>query len=264
MFPAVPQRRAMLKWFGRKREEPPAAFSPEWVPILERNVPYYRLLSRDQQTYLQEIALRLMAEKHWEGCGGFVLTDEVRVTIAGHAACLLLGRADGYFPRLKTILVYPALFLVPNDSYEADGTIVEVADEHAGQSWDLGVIVLAWDEVLQSATRAGDVYNVVLHEFAHQLDASSAYTDGVPMLKEAGLRKRWADVMQRHYDRLARDVQRGRRTLLDPYGLEAPAEFFAVATETFFEAPRELRDESPELYALLRDYYRQDPAALVA
>ncbi len=254
----------MLKWFGRKPPRANAEFNPAWLDVLSRNVPYYRQLPEDQKARLREIALVLLNEKHWEGCRGFTLTDEMRLTIAGHAACLLLGRPDGYFPRLKTILVYPSMFLVQEEFHGPDGTIAEDPIEHAGQSWDLGVVVLAWDEVEQSAERAGDAYNVVLHEFAHQLDAAATETDGAPSLDDPALRKRWADVMQRHYDKLAHDVRRGKQTLLDPYGLEAPAEFFAVATETFFEAPQELKAEHPELYGLLMDYYKQDPASLPA
>lgn len=252
----------MLKWFGRRRDRATEPFPDAWTAVLARNVPYYRILPPDQQARLREITQVLLADKHWEGCRGFTLTDEMRVTIAGHAACLLLGRPGGYFPRLKTILVYPSMFLVQEDYHGPDGTVAEDPIEHAGQSWDLGVVVLAWDEVEQSAERAGDAYNVVLHEFAHQLDASNTETDGAPPLDDPALRKRWADVMQRHYDKLSRDVRRGKHTLLDPYGLEAPAEFFAVATETFFEAPKELREQQSELYALLRDYFRQDPASL--
>lgn len=252
----------MLRWFGRKRDTADEPFSDAWAAVLRRNVPYYRLLPDDQQARLHEVARVLLNEKHWEGCRGFTLTDEMRVTIAGHAACLLLGRPGDYFPRLKTILVYPSMFLVHEDYHGPDGTIAEDPVEHAGQSWDLGVVVLAWDEVEQSAVRAGDAYNVVLHEFAHQLDAADTETDGVPHLDDPSLRERWADVMQRHYDKLAHDVRRGKRTLLDPYGLEAPAEFFAVVTETFFEVPHELREQHPELYGLLKDYYRQDPASL--
>ncbi len=232
--------------------------------MLERNVPYYRLLPAEQQARLREMTQALIAEKHFEGCRGFKVSDEMKVTVAGHAACLLLGRDDGHFPTLKTILLYPTMFVVEDEVREPDGTVAEVEEEHAGQSWDIGVVVLAWDEVVLSATRGGDAYNVVLHEFAHQLDAAETHSDGTPALDDAALRARWADVMQRHYDRLERDVRRGRRTILDPYGLEAPAEFFAVATETFFEAPVALRSHHPELYALLRDYYRQDPARLGA
>ncbi len=254
----------MLNWFRRRAGATPAILPAEWGGVFERNVPYYRLLPPEQQARLREIAGALIAEKHWEGCRGFKVTDEMKVTIAGHAACLLLGRNDGHFPRLKTILLYPTMFVVEDRVHEPDGTVADIEVEHAGQSWDLGVVVLAWDEVVLSANRGGDTYNVVLHEFAHQLDAAETSTDGTPPLDDPNLRARWADVMQRHYDRLDRDVRRGRQTILDPYGLEAPAEFFAVATETFFEDPIALRNHHPELYALLRDYYKQDPAALVA
>jgi len=250
-----------VRWF-KKREPAPVPFPDAWAAILEQNVPYYWLLPPEQKARLHDITQRLIADKHFEGCRGFRVTDEMKVTIAGHAACLLLGKDDEDFPKLKTILLYPTMFVVEDEIHEADGTVTETEDEHAGQSWDLGVVVLAWDEVQLSANRGGDAYNVVLHEFAHQLDAAEAGSDGTPPLKDAALRERWADVMQRHYVKLDRDVRRGRRTVLDPYALEAPAEFFAVATETFFEDSVALRSHHPELYGLLRDYYRQDPAAI--
>lgn len=248
-----------MRWLRKKS---PVEFGPESIAVLERNVPYYRSLSPAHQARLQGIAADLIARTHWEGCRGFTVTDEMKVTIAGHAACLLLGWEKARFSKLKTILLYPTMFIVEDHVHEPDGTVAEVEDEHAGQSWDLGVVVLAWDEVQLSANRGGDAYNVVLHEFAHQLDAAEEYTDGAPPLEDPALRARWADVMQRHYDKLDRDVRRGRRTVLDPYALEAPAEFFAVATETFFEDPVALRSHHPELYGLLQEYYRQDPASL--
>lgn len=252
----------MFDWFKRRRRKriQTQPFPEAWEAILRRNVPYYRALPPDMQQRLRQRVQVLLAEKHFEGCGGFVITDEVRVTIAGHAACLLLGDDFDYFPELRTILVYPGIFYVEDDVPQPDGTFAEVDEEQAGQSWDLGVVVLAWNEVEASSKRAHDGYNVVLHEFAHQLDVEVSGPDGAPLLDDPALYDRWAKVMQADYERLQRDVGRGRRTVLDAYGAESPAEFFAVATETFFESAKALRAKHPALYNLLRDYYRQDPA----
>lgn len=248
----------------RRRKAASQPFPEAWEAVLRKNVPYHGLLPAEQQDRLRRAVLVLLAEKYFEGCQGLAITDQVRVTIAGHAACLLLGQDFDYFPELRTILVYPGVFFVRDEVPEPDGTMAQVDDEHAGQSWDLGVVVLAWEEVLLSSKRAGDGYNVVIHEFAHQLDLEVSGPDGAPLMDDPALRERWAEVMEADYERLHRDLDRGRRTVLDAYGAESPAEFFAVATETFFEAPMKMRRKHPALYELLRDYYRQDPAKLLS
>jgi Mlc titration factor MtfA (ptsG expression regulator) len=253
----------LLGWLRRRRrkrvlEKP---FPEAWRAILDRRVPMYGRLTADERAHLERIVQILVAEKHFEGCNGFEITDEVRVTIAGHAACLLLGNERDYYPRLRSIVVYPDIFVARGEFEAPDGTVVYDADERAGESWDLGAVVLAWDEVLQSGRNLGDGYNVVLHEFAHQLDQSDREADGTPILKDPALRERWAEVMQADYDALHRDLDEGRATVLDPYAAEDPAEFFAVASETFFESPKRLKRKHPELYALLSGFYRQDPAS---
>lgn len=255
----------MFWWTKRRRR---ARWREEGLPeelraLLTRNVPYYRDLPEADRHELEGHVQVLLHEKYFEGCRGLTMTDEVRVTIAGHAACLLLHREPDYFPRLKSILVYPSTFLVRDDFPEPDGTVLIGDDPHAGQSWDVGAVVLAWDEVLLSAERDAEAYNVVIHEFAHQLDFEDRHVDGTPRLHDPALHRRWVEVMTEHFDQLGRDIDHDRHTLIDPYGSSEPAEFFAVATETFFELPRLLRDRHPELYGILRDYFRQDPASLL-
>ena len=255
MFPGLFKKR-------RRRKLVQQSIPDVWRGHLKQHVPMYGKLTPDLRIRLEQSVQILIAEKHFEGCGGLELTDEIRVTIAGHAACLLLGRDFDYFSRLRTVLVYPSIFLVPGHDREPDGTFTDDVDEHAGQSWDLGVVVLAWDQVLTGASGAEDAYNVVLHEFAHQLDAEVSGADGWPDLRGAEMFNRWSDVMQRNYLRLQRDLRRGRRTVLDPYALENEAEFFAVATETFFESAPAMKNRAPDLYGLLRDFYRFDPTSL--
>lgn len=252
----------MLKWFrDRRRKRLRRHAMPEsGRAIIHNNVPYFRMLPLPDQQELLEHTQVLLHEKHFEGCSGFIVTDETRLTIAAHAACLLLHRDTDYFPRLKTILIYPSIFLVHEAYPGPDGTVSAAPGEHAGQSWDLGVIVLAWDEVRKTTRKWGSAYNVVLHEFAHQLDLEDHMADGAPILGDPKLSRRWADIMMNDYERLIEAVERGRRTVLDEYAITDEAEFFAVATETFFETPLKLQRHHPDLYEILSQYYRQDPA----
>ena len=202
-----------------------------------------------------------LAEKRFEGCGGIQITDEVRVTIAAQACVLLLHRATDDYPTLSSILVYPTTYLVPGGHRTPDGLVSDEPQARLGESWTRGEVVLVWDNVLSGAADIHDGHNVVLHEFAHQLDQEDGAGDGAPVLARRSMYVAWARVLGHDFDQLVRDTERHHRTLLDRYGATSPAEFFAVATETFFEKPRQLRSKHPELYAELRDFYRQDPAA---
>lgn len=254
----------MFDWFKSKRRRRirGSIFPREWLSCVEKNVPYYSMLPPESREELLEHVKVLLHEKHFEGCGGFEIVDEVRVTIAAHASCLLLHREADYFPKLKTILVYPSLFLVEDDYPDEDGVVYGGRGEHAGQSWDRGVVVLAWDEVEKSSKYAGDGYNVVLHEFAHQLDTEDRVADGVPILGDKAHYGQWGDVFQAEYEDLIRDVRRGHHTVIDEYGATNEAEFFAVAIEAFFETPIKFRRKHPELYGQLSEYFQQDPAQL--
>jgi len=249
----------------RKRTKLRAQPFPQfWADIIDPNVPYCAGLNEKDRQELQGHVQVLLAEKHFEGCAGFVITDEVKVTIAAHASFLLLHRDTGYFPRLRTILVYPTAFIVKNLEQGPGGTVSESDGVHLGESWGQGTVVLAWDEVEKSARHSADGYNVVLHEFAHQLDQEDGVADGAPILSQRDLYERWAEVLSAEYDQLKRDLKRRRNTLIDPYGATDAAEFFAVATETFFETPDKMHRRHPDLYQALRDYYQQDPRQYIA
>ena len=246
----------------RRRQKLRAApFPHAWRHIVERNVPLFaRLPSADQTELLGHIQV-FLAEKHFEGCGGLQLTDEVRVTIAAHACLLLLHRDTDYYPDLTSILVYPSTYVVPDEEHlghgiwqEGDAPLLGHTQQH------LRVLVLAWDAAISEARdpRGGD--NLLLHEFAHQLDFEDGETDGTPLLETRGRYLTWARMLGEHYADLRAAVEAGESTLLDYYGATDPAEFFAVATETFFEQPRELRTRHPALYRELQAFYQQDPA----
>jgi Mlc titration factor MtfA (ptsG expression regulator) len=233
----------------------------EWRLIISRNVPFFdRLPAADQRELLGHVQV-FLAEKRFEGCAGLQLTDEIRVTIATQACLLLLHRWTDYYSRLLTILVYPSGYVV-NEERHLDGHIWERGRQgRLGETGrEMGSMVLAWDAAKAGARDPSDGKNLVLHEFAHQLDFEDLVGDGVPALSSRGDRRSWAEVMKVEFAALRAADETGIPTLLDSYGATNPAEFFAVATEAFFERPRALRQRRPRLYGELQRFFRQDPA----
>jgi Mlc titration factor MtfA (ptsG expression regulator) len=228
--------------------------------VLERNVPIYGRLSDADRNELKEHVQVFLAEKRFEGAGGLTITDEIRVTIAAHACVLLLHRRTDYYPGLYTIIVYPGAYVAGRTVREPMGIVTERTETRLGESSPRGAVVLSWNAVEAAASDVGDCRNVVLHEFAHQLDAEDGSVGGAPALSDRSRYVAWARILGREYERLRRDAFRGRSTVLDHYGATSPAEFFAVATECFFTRPGLLKARHPELYAELKGYYGQDPA----
>ncbi|HKH94382.1 MAG TPA: M90 family metallopeptidase [Gemmatimonadaceae bacterium] len=253
----------MITFFkSRRRERLRAQPLPdEWQRTIERNVPIVqRLPTADRQELFGHVQV-FLAEKHFEGCGGLELTDEIRVTIAAQACLLLLHRETDYYPKLTSVLVYPSTYVVPG-AHALGGGIWDSADEtFLGHTQsNLSALVLAWDATLHGARSVDDGENLVLHEFAHQLDFESGDVNGTPPLESNRQYASWARVLGAEYDALRRASESGTPSVLDDYGAENPAEFFAVATEAFFERPLELRARHAALYEELRAFYRQDPA----
>lgn len=235
-------------------------FPDAWRRIIEDNVAVYRHLPPDDQHELLGHVQVLLAEKHFEGCGGLELTDEIRVTIAAQAAVLLLHRETDYYPELKTILVYPTAYVVSDERPVGGGVWTEGEEVRLGHTApQLGALVIAWDDALRGGRTMDDGANVVFHEFAHQLDFEDRLVDGTPPL-EPGQYASWARVLSAEFDTLRRATADAEPTLISSYGATNPAEFFAVLTELFFERPTELRDRHPALYRELQSFYRQDPA----
>ena len=242
----------------RLRDRP---FPAEWRRIIERNVPLFsRLPEADRRELLGHVQV-FIAEKYWEGCGGLALTDEIRVTIAAQACMLLLHRDSNYYPHVTTILVYPSAYVASGERSIGGGIWEEGYEERLGHTHErMGVIVLAWDAALHGSRIGDDGPNVVLHEFAHQLDFENYSTDGTPELGSRQQYLSWARVLGREYEELRRIEAQGGVSLLDTYGAQNPAEFFAVATEFFFERPDDMLSRHPALYEELKGFYRQDPA----
>ncbi|MEM7696958.1 MAG: M90 family metallopeptidase [Verrucomicrobiota bacterium] len=245
----------------RRRKLMRAINHPDWFPwpdhyehILRENIPLASELSERQQRRLRSLILFFIKDKRFEACGGLEgITDTMRVVIAAHACLLLLNHHHDCFPNLRSILVYPSRYFADDENGDRQ--------ERLGESWGTGSVVLAWDSTLNDAWNPDDGLNVAIHEFAHQLDQATGGADGLPSLRHTGNRVAgWARVLGGAYDNFLDKVDRGRPSSIDDYGATDPAEFFAVATETFFEKPDQLRREYPSLYEELTVFYAVDLA----
>ena len=234
---------------------------PTWRAILEQYLSiFWRLPPRDQGELLGHVHV-FLAEKHFEGCGGLELTEEIRVTIAAQACVLLLHRESDYYPELTSILVYPSGYVAHEERHLGGGIWEEGGEDRLGHTAPgMKALVLAWDSARHGAADPASGANLILHEFAHQLDFENREVDGVPALDTRGEYVAWARIMSAEFEALQRAQHAQTPTLLDTYGATNPAEFFAVCTEAFFERPKALRSRHPALYEELRKFFRQDPA----
>lgn len=234
-------------------------FPAAWKSIIARNVPIFRRLpGADQAELLGHIQV-FLDEKHFEGCGGLELTDEIRLTIAAQACLLLLHRETDYYPELVTILVYPSAYIADEERYLGNNIWEQGEDSRLGHTGRrMGSLVLAWVEAKRGAADTADGMNLVLHEFAHQLDFEDSETDGAPALATRTEYLSWARVMSRKFEALRAADQAGTPTVLDTYGATNPAEFSRSRLRHFSSAA--LRAKQPELYRELASFYRQDPA----
>jgi Mlc titration factor MtfA (ptsG expression regulator) len=233
-----------------------------WREILERRVPYLQRLPSGLRRELEGHIQVFLAEKQLIGCAGLEPTDEMRMVIAAQACLLVLGRRGEPFPKARDILLYPGPFVV--ERLQADGIpglMHERRTERSGESWTHGQVILSWDDVLAGAADPGDGHNVVIHEFAHQLDQWKGYANGAPWLGRRDRYPRWSAVMHQEYALLRQRAAFGEPSLFNFYGATSPAEFFAVASEAFFERARDIAALHPALYGELRALYRVDPAS---
>ncbi|MEH1815208.1 MAG: M90 family metallopeptidase [Nostoc sp.] len=234
-------------------------FPALWNAIIENNLPIYLCLSPDEIRRLQGHIQVFLAEKQFIGCRGLQVTEEMKLTLAAVACLLLLNERGQYFPRLRSILVYPNAYFVQETNSVGKYVVEERRVARLGESWTNDQVVVSWEQVKQDINNWRDGRNVVLHEFAHQLDQEDGKAEGVPILQHNSDYTIWAKVMTEAYQQLCNDVLQGAKTVMDSYGATNPAEFFAVATETFFEKPHQLLSKHPALYEQLQRYYQLDP-----
>jgi MtfA peptidase len=256
----------MLHWLteNRRRHLLANPFPAAWTAILERDVGAYKLLDADEQHRLRDLAQVFIAEKHWEGCGGLELTDEIRVTIAGTGCQLLLARDHDLFADVNTILVYPSAVVLPERQrgfFDPSASPVRPGDVVIGVAQQHDALVVSWDAALRGARDSHDGHNVVIHELAHKIDFLDGAADGTPPLPDRAARQAWASAFEPAFLAQRERAKRGEPGLLDNYAITNEAEYFAVATEMFFEKPRALAEALPDVYAQLRGFYRLDLAA---
>lgn len=254
----------MLNWFRDRRRaqllsEP---FPADWEAVL-RALSFYNLLTSAEQEHLRRDVRVFVAEKNWEGVR-IELTDEMRVRVAAHACYLILHLDLSCYDRTMSILIYPDSYAVPQEVGLQGGGMIVGRSERLGENWYRGPIILSWPDVVAAGTESARTRNLVYHEFAHELDTLNGRSaDGTPPLASPELARRWEAVMSRAYERLCVDCRYGRPALLDCYGTENRGEFFAVATEVFFQQPVRMLRREDEMYAVMSAYFRQDPAARI-
>jgi len=225
--------------------------------ILEQNVPLYRKLPDNLKIRLDRHVQTFLFDKRFHGLHGLAIDEEIRLTVAGTACILLLGRDDLEFAGFTTILVYPSTFV--SEQRVQDGLLEQVGrPARLGESWKRGPLILAWDSARHGAGDIKDGHNVILHEFAHKLDEADGVMDGTPLLEQNSQYVTWARAMQPAFDELQRHAEQEIQSVMDHYGATNPAEFFAVLVETFYEKPRQLNKRHPELYAEMRRCFGVD------
>ncbi len=259
---------AVIAWIGgspwlaarRRRQAGGRAFPSAWREIIDRRVPLARNLPAHLRLELEQRIQVFLLEKGFIGCDGVAITDEMRVTIAAQACLLVLNRRSTPFPNLRQILVYPGAFVIERIRPEPSGILREERTALSGESWTHGQVVLSWEDALNDAAIPDDGRNVVIHEFAHQLDQEKGYANGAPWLGARDRYPRWSQVLANEFALLQLAAHSAEPSLFAYYGATDPAEFFAVATEVFFEQARAMAQLHPALYAELASLYRVDPA----
>ncbi len=251
----------LYRWHSRRQKREQLLATPltsEQRDVVARLVPLADRLPQPLRLKLEGKINLFLHQITFRGQNGIEVSEEMRLSIAAQA-CLLIVNSPVWYDTLRNVLIYPSAFLTHRDSH--DGYVVH-ENRHAtlGESWARGPVILSWDHALHGGLNSEDGHNVVIHEFAHQLDSLNGHSNGIPILRKgqayAGWEKAMLDAYQYHVER----VERGGRTLIDPYGATNHEEFFAEAIVTFFERPRALRSEEPALYAQLVELLALDPA----
>lgn len=255
-----------MEWIRRLTGTHVDPAPPGWREVLDRRLPYFGLLDEDAQVKLLKLTNQFLTENRFEGAHGRPVQEEKQITIAAQACLLLLGWDPGrLFPTLRTVILYPGVYRADETVRRPEGTEIRQRQTRSGESWSHGTVLLSWQDVRTSARDPHDGYNVVLHEFAHQLDEETGEANGAPALKDRKSYETWQSVWAAAFQQLQTALTSGRPApFLSEYASESPAEFFAVATEWFFELPHDLHDSAPELFEQLVGFYRQDPRSYLA
>jgi MtfA peptidase len=252
---------AVRRWKPPPRRGVGSRAPAQWRALIEERVPLVRRLGMGEWERLLDLVQTFLREKSFEGVGGVAVTEEMKLIVAAQACLLILNLDAGCYPGVRTVILYPSTFLPRAPVMDARTYVGVIPHQEPLLGEHVrGAVILAWDSALHGATDAGDGQNVVLHEFAHELDREDGFVDGVPLLEAPSSTRAWARVLQGRFDELRRSAEDGQPDVLNAYGATNRAEFFAVATEAFFSKPAEVRSRYPDLYDELKNFYRQDPA----
>ena len=249
-----------LRDWKRKRVLAQHALDERMWGRVSARLPFLAGLTDNEIRRLKEMALLFLAEKQFSPARGAVLSEDDRLSIALQACLPVLELGLEWYDGWVEIIVHPSDFRVRRTETDDHGVVHTWDDDLAGESWPGGPVVLSWDALDEAGSVAQGGINVVIHEFAHMIDMADGEADGMPPLASRAAREAWIEVFDREFNRFCSRVDAGAHTSLDPYAAEREAEFFAVASEAFFESPKLLKREFPELYRLFAGFYRQDPA----
>jgi Mlc titration factor MtfA (ptsG expression regulator) len=229
-----------------------------WRQVLDAS-PLLARLDKQEQHRLRELASLFLQRKVVEGAGGLALDETARALIAAQACLLILNLGLDWFDGWSEVIVYPEAFIAPHRERDEAGVVHEGNRGLSGEAWGRGPVILSWadiDPLMRQLHHPGS--NVVLHEFAHKLDFLDGAPNGIPPLHAGNSQPQWAEDFTRAYADLSRH-HRHHAAAIDPYATTSPAEFFAVVSEYFFEAPQRLQQPYPAIYDELRRFYLQDP-----
>jgi Mlc titration factor MtfA (ptsG expression regulator) len=241
-------------WFRQKAIDRVQVSDAQWATA-EARLPFLGHLDADGRRRLRELAREFLAEKEWNAAQHLELTPAIQLSIALQACLPILNLGLDQYDGWVGIVVYPGDFVIQRSVMDEDGVVHEYDDPVLGEAWEGGPVLISWFDDPEDA----DGVNVVIHEFAHKLDMGNGAVDGFPRLSADMSRRAWATAFEPAYANFCHRVDSGEDPLLDPYGAEHPAEFFAVMSEAFFETPDVLSEEYPAVYEQLRRFYRQDP-----
>ncbi len=246
----------MLGRLRRRFSHDVPAFDPHWRRLLLGEFEHWRMLEPEERGRMEMLVAAFVQRTRWEAANGFELTEDLQVLIAAQASMLLLGLEIDEYPQLTSVIVHPSTVRLHGEYAAGGGLRASGTQTLAGQAHYRGPVVLSWTAARRGARFPAGGQNVVYHEFAHQLDMLDGVTDGTPPLGDEAARVRWVEVCTAAYD----SVRAQGSPVLRPYAGTNPAEFFAVATEVFFNRPLDVREHEPDLYAQLQGFYHQDPA----
>ena len=236
-----------------------------WRRHIHASLPLFKLLPEEDQNRLVDLVRIFVFEKHWLGCDGLEMTEEIQVRIASQACLLILNLPHNYYDHVDSIYVYPVAVVSAPPMIGMFDVVTEPISTMpiSGQTFLIGPVILVWDEIERDTRHPDRGHNVVYHEFAHKLDMLDGRADGVPQLAQNSEYKDWERVLSQAYIQLHDLIEKGEKTFFDPYGATNEAEFFAVITEVFFTQPKKLMTHRGELYDVLAKFYRQDPVQLM-